>query len=106
VPRTVARRSNARHAGGGIRVPPAAPPGADRLAPDPQFAGRLFNPKAAREQQNDPGPHAYMSGNPRTRAICASRWHSLHNREMLDRFMCGRYRAGGARSRFEHDEAS
>src|SRR5277367_1965697 len=45
-----------RHAGGCLRVHPTAPPRAGGLAPDPQFVRCLFNPKAARGQQNDPRP--------------------------------------------------
>jgi Methyltransferase domain len=45
--------------------------------------------------------YAYMCGNPRTRAIYGSRYHARHNPEMLDRFMHGRYRAGGASFWFE-----
>jgi predicted O-methyltransferase YrrM len=39
---------------------------------------------------------AYLNTNPRTRTIYSSRFHSLNNPEMLDRFMRGRYISGGA----------
>jgi hypothetical protein len=45
--------------------------------------------------------YAYMCGNPGTRAVYGSRYHARFNPEMLDRFMCGRYRAGGASFWFE-----
>ncbi len=45
--------------------------------------------------------YAYMCSNPRTRAIYGSRYHSRYNPEMLDRFMHGRYKAGGASFWFE-----
>ncbi|HEX3576864.1 MAG TPA: class I SAM-dependent methyltransferase [Rhodopila sp.] len=47
---------------------------------------------------------AYMCSNPRTRAIYGSRYHVRFNPEMLDRFMQGRYRAGGASFWFEQDK--
>jgi len=47
--------------------------------------------------------YAYMCGNPRTKAIFGSRYHSRHNPEMLDQFMQGRYRAGGASFWFEQE---
>jgi hypothetical protein len=45
--------------------------------------------------------YAYMCSNPRTRAIYGSRYHARYNPEMLDRFMHGRYKAGGASFWFE-----
>jgi predicted O-methyltransferase YrrM len=45
--------------------------------------------------------YAYMSANPRTRTIYGSRYHWQHNREMLERFMHGRHKAGGASFWFE-----
>jgi Methyltransferase domain len=45
--------------------------------------------------------YAYMCSNPRTRAIFGSRYHSRHNPETLERFMHGRYLAGGASFWFE-----
>jgi hypothetical protein len=50
--------------------------------------------------------YAYMSGNARTRVIFGSRYHSRFNPEMLDRFMHGRYRAGGASLWFEQEKVS
>lgn len=47
--------------------------------------------------------YAYMSGNPGTQAIYGSRYHSRFNPDMLDRFMQGRYRAGGASFWFEQE---
>ncbi len=47
--------------------------------------------------------YAYMIGNSRTRAIFGSRYHTRFNPEMLDRFMHGRYRAGGASFWFEQE---
>jgi len=49
--------------------------------------------------------YAYMSGNARTRAVYGSRYHMRHNPELLDRFMHGRYRAGGASFWFEQERA-
>jgi hypothetical protein len=40
--------------------------------------------------------YAYMCGNPRTRSVYGSRYHSRQNPEMLARFMLGRHKAGGA----------
>ena len=48
--------------------------------------------------------YAYMCGNPRTRAIFGSRYHTRFNPEMLDRFMHGRYKAGGASFWFEQEK--
>ncbi len=45
--------------------------------------------------------YAYMLSNPRTRTIYGSRYHSRYNRRMLDKFMHGRYKAGGASFWFE-----
>jgi len=50
--------------------------------------------------------YAYMCGNPRTRAVFGSRYHMRHNPEMLDQFMHGRYRAGGASFWFEQERVS
>jgi hypothetical protein len=48
--------------------------------------------------------YAYMCSSPRTRTIYGSRYHSLNNPEMLDQFMQGRYRAGGASFWFEQEK--
>ncbi len=50
--------------------------------------------------------HAYMTMNARTRVIYGSRYHMRHNSEMLERFMNGRYRAGGGSLWFEQDRLS
>jgi hypothetical protein len=50
--------------------------------------------------------YAYMCMNPRAHAIYGSRYHARYNREMLDRFMHGRYRAGGASFWFEQERVS
>lgn len=50
--------------------------------------------------------YAYMCGNPRVRTIYGSRYHSRFNTEMLDRFMHGRYKAGGASFWFEQERVS
>jgi hypothetical protein len=49
--------------------------------------------------------YAYMSGNPRTRAIYGSRYHLLRNRDLLDAFMQGRCEAGGGSFWFEQSKA-
>jgi hypothetical protein len=49
--------------------------------------------------------YAYMCSNPRTHAIYGSRYHSRFNPEMLDRFMHGRYKAGGASFWFDQVKA-
>jgi hypothetical protein len=48
--------------------------------------------------------YAYMCSNPRTRTIYGSRYHSRHNPEMLERFMHGRNRAGGASFWFDQEK--
>jgi hypothetical protein len=48
--------------------------------------------------------YAYMCGNAQARAIYGSRYHTRHNPDMLDRFMHGRYRAGGASFWFEQEK--
>jgi hypothetical protein len=45
--------------------------------------------------------YAYMSQNPRTRTIYGSRYHTQRNSERLERFMHGRYKAGGGSFWFE-----
>ena len=50
--------------------------------------------------------YAYMCMNPRTRAVYGSRYHAKHNPEMLDQFMHGHYRAGGASFWFEQERVS
>jgi hypothetical protein len=50
--------------------------------------------------------YAFMTSNPRTRTIYGSRYHWLRNREALDRFMHGRYGAGGASFWFEQRKAA
>jgi hypothetical protein len=45
--------------------------------------------------------YAYMTMNPRTRVVYGSRYHVQHNPEMLDQFMHGRFKAGGASFWFE-----
>lgn len=49
--------------------------------------------------------YAYMCANPRTRTIYGSRHHSRYNPELLNRFMHGRYKAGGASFWFEQERA-
>lgn len=49
--------------------------------------------------------YAYMCSNPRTRTIFGSRYHTIHNPALLDQFMHGRYRAGGASFWFEQSKA-
>jgi predicted O-methyltransferase YrrM len=45
--------------------------------------------------------YAYMCGNPRVRTVYGSRYHCQYNLGMLDGFMHGRYKAGGASFWFE-----
>ncbi len=45
--------------------------------------------------------YGYMLGNPRTRAVYGSRYHERYNSALLERFMHGRFRAGGASFWFE-----
>jgi hypothetical protein len=45
--------------------------------------------------------YAYLSSKPRARVIYGSRYHLRYNSGALNRFMCGRYRAGGASFWFE-----
>jgi hypothetical protein len=49
---------------------------------------------------------AYMCMNPRTRAIYGSRYHWGRNTDLLNRFMHGRYPAGGASFWFEQEKVS
>ena len=49
---------------------------------------------------------AYMCGNARTRAVYGSRYHARHNPDMLEQFMHGRYRAGGASFWFEQERVA
>jgi Methyltransferase domain len=49
--------------------------------------------------------YAYMSRNPGVRTIFGSKYHFLHNPDMLDKFMHGRYAAGGASFWFEQTGA-
>ena len=49
--------------------------------------------------------YAYMYGNPGIRALYGSRYHLRHNPDMLDQFMHGRFRAGGASFWFEQKKA-
>jgi hypothetical protein len=48
---------------------------------------------------------AYMVGNPRVKAVFGSRYHILLNRDVMDKFMHGRYHAGGASFWFEQEGA-
>ena len=50
--------------------------------------------------------YAYLTGNARTRAVFGSRYHVRHNEALLDQFMHGRYRAGGASFWFEQARQS
>lgn len=49
--------------------------------------------------------YAYMCSNPRTRTLYGSRYHSRFNPDVLDLFMHGRYRAGGASFWFEQNKS-
>jgi hypothetical protein len=48
---------------------------------------------------------SYMTMNARTRAVYGSRYHLRHNPELLERFMHGRYKAGGGSFWFEQTQA-
>lgn len=50
--------------------------------------------------------YAYMTMNLRTRTIYGSRYHARHNPHALEKFMQGRYKAGGGSVWFEQEAAS